>query len=167
MNWISAVDFICCVLIDGRNLVSFCEQEGSSACRRREFPILEITSDLINLENHPDGMNVAHFVQDDTGAAILNLPCAKFIQHDSSFASWLLASMPSQVTCGLIGCMTDASISQNLHRDFSSSSTTKIMHLYDRLKAIKLVHQSMRDYLTEIQTTCDNLASCGHLIEEM
>lgn len=39
--------------------------------------------------------------------------------------------------------------------------------LYGRLKACKLVHQSMQDYLTEIQTTCDSLANSGHPISEM
>lgn len=41
------------------------------------------------------------------------------------------------------------------------------MHLYDHLKARKLIHQSMRDYLNYIQTTCDSLDLCGHPIQEM
>lgn len=41
------------------------------------------------------------------------------------------------------------------------------MHLYDRLKVCRTLHQSMRDYFTTIQTACDSLANCGHPIEEM
>lgn len=40
------------------------------------------------------------------------------------------------------------------------------MHLY-RLKAHKLVLETMHDYLTEIRTTCDSLANYGRPIEEM
>lgn len=82
-------------------------------------------------------------------------------------ASWLLPSVSSHVCRGLIGFMIATCIRQKLHRDLSSSSTTRIMHKYERLKARKLVHQPMRDYLTEIQTTCDSLASCGYPISQM
>lgn len=110
---------------------------------------------------------MAQFLEDDTGVAIPNPAYAKFIQQDNSFVSWLLALVSSKVSRGLIGCMTAASIWQKLHRDLSSSSTTIIMHLYDRLKDRKLVHQATHDYLTESQTTCDSLASFGYPIEAM
>lgn len=63
--------------------------------------------------------------------------------------------------------MTAVSIWQKIHRDFSLSTTTWIMDMYDILKVIKLVQQSTREYLTEIQITCDSLASCEHPIKEI
>lgn len=84
----------------------------------------------------------------------------------SALASWLLTSICSQVNKGLIG-MTAYSIWSKLHQVFSSSSTTRNMSLYDRFKARKLPHLSMRDYLAKIQSICDRLASYGHLIEEI
>lgn len=104
-----------------------------------------------------------------SGEIIVNfvLTVTHFIQRDSSLASLLLDSISSQVSRGLNGCVTASLIWQKLHRNFSSSSTTRIMHLYDQLKARKLVHQSIREYLTYIQTTCDSLVSCGHPIYEM
>lgn len=88
-------------------------------------------------------------------------------RQDSSLASWLLASISSQINKGLVGCMTAASICTKLHQNFSSSSITCIMILHDQLKVCKLLNQTMRDYLTEIEHICDNLANCGHMIEEM
>lgn len=85
----------------------------------------------------------------------------------NSLASCLLTSISTQVSRGLSGCMTATSIWHKFHRDFSSSSITRIIHLYDLLKPCKLVYQSMCDYLTEIQTTCDSLANYGHPIKEM
>lgn len=41
------------------------------------------------------------------------------------------------------------------------------MHLYDRLKSRKLIHESMHEDLNDIQTVCDILVSCEHPIEEM
>lgn len=41
------------------------------------------------------------------------------------------------------------------------------MSLYGHLKTRKLVTQSLHDYLVDIQSTCDSLASCGHPIDEM
>lgn len=63
--------------------------------------------------------------------------------------------------------MTAAYIWNKPHQNLSSSYTTCIMSLYDRLKVRKLLNLSMRDYLIEIQLTCDSLASCGHPIEDM
>lgn len=56
---------------------------------------------------------------------------------------------------------------KKLHQMFSSSSTTRVISLYDCLKVCKLMTQSMRDYLTGIKSTCDDIASCGHPIDEM
>lgn len=82
-----------------------------------------------NLENHLHERNVAQFLEDGTGATISNPAFAKIIQQDNSLLSWLLASTSSQVSRGLIGCMTTASILHNLHRELSLSFTTIIMHL--------------------------------------
>lgn len=90
---------------------------------------------------------------------------SKYIRQHGSLASWLLASVSSLVSRGPIGCMTIACVWKKLHCDFSSSSITRIMLLYDRLKVRKLQHQSMRYYLIDIQTTCDCLTSFGHLID--
>lgn len=40
------------------------------------------------------------------------------------------------------------------------------MSLYGRLNTHKLVAQSLREYLIDIQYTCDSLAICGHPINE-
>lgn len=106
------------------------------------------------------GITDPQFVRDDSRADVVNPGYSKYIQQNSSLAS-------SQVSKGMIGCMTATSIWQNLHRDFSLLSTTPIMHLYDRLKARKFVHQSMRDYETEIHTAYDCLSSCCHPISQM
>lgn len=63
--------------------------------------------------------------------------------------------------------MIAASIWAKLNRQFSSSSTTRLMNLYDRLNLRKLYNQFMREYLTDIQLVYDSLAGCGHPIEEM
>lgn len=50
---------------------------------------------------------------------------------------------------------------------FSSSSTTRVMSLFGRLKARKLITGHVHDYPADIQSTCDSHASCGHPIDEM
>lgn len=63
-----------------------------------------------NLEDHLHGVNVPQFIQGENGANTLNPAYAKFIQQDNSLASWLLASVSTHVSRGLIGCMTTTSI---------------------------------------------------------
>lgn len=41
------------------------------------------------------------------------------------------------------------------------------MYLYGHIKGHKLCDQSMRDYLMEIYSTCDSLASCGHPVDKL
>lgn len=48
-----------------------------------------------------------------------------------------------------------------------SSSTTHVMSLYECLKVHTLMTQSVCDCLVDLQSTCDNLASSGHHIDEM
>lgn len=104
----------------------------------------------------------------ENGANVVNLEFARFQQCYNALAYWLLASsICSQVNKGLIGCMTTYSILNKLHQVLSSSSTTRIMSLYDQLKVPKLTHQYVRDYRDEIQSTCDSLSRCGHAIEEI
>lgn len=46
-------------------------------------------------------------------------------------------------------------------------STTHIINLYDRFAIHILPHQSMHDYLIDMQTICDIFARSGHPFEEM
>lgn len=63
-----------------------------------------------NFEDHVYGVsNILQFIQADDGANVLNPTYVKFIQQDSSLVSWLLASVSTQVSRGLIGCMTTSS----------------------------------------------------------
>lgn len=121
-----------------------------------------------NLEDHlHENGTVPQYIYGRAGVNEPNPDYSKYVERDSSLASWILAYVSYQISRGLIGCMTATSTWQKLHRDFPSSSTMQIMHLYDHLKVQKLSDQSMRDYLTNIQSVCDILASCGHPIEEM
>lgn len=120
-----------------------------------------------NLEEYLHGITAPQFIEDEYGVKIINPAYAKYTQHENSIASWLLASLLSQVSRGLIGCMTASWIWRKLHCEFSSSSITRIMHMYGLLKTHKLVDQTMHDYLTDIQTTFDSLDNCGHPISEM
>lgn len=74
------------------------------------------------------------FIMDADGNNTKNPEYAKFIQRDNSLASWLLSCISSQLNRCLFGCMTICSIWQKLHQVFSSSSITRIMSLYDRIK---------------------------------
>lgn len=53
-----------------------------------------------------------------------------------------------------------------MHQIFSISSTTRVMHLHCRLRTQKHRDQSMREYLSCIQSICDGVGSCGHPVSE-
>lgn len=74
---------------------------------------------------------IPHMIDDGEGTKVLNPEYSKLSQQDSSLASWLLAIISTPISKGLVGCMTVASIWSKLPQHFSSSSTTRIMNLYD------------------------------------
>ncbi|KAL4319896.1 hypothetical protein GQ457_18G015380 [Hibiscus cannabinus] len=102
------------------------------------------------------------------GVRSLNPDFVAFKQEDSALCSWLLSSISGTILPSLVNCRTAIEIWDKVQHKFSVFSTTKIMHLHCSLKNLRKRDQSMRDYLAQIQSICDNLAACGNpLIETM
>lgn len=109
-----------------------------------------------NLEGYLFGtLHVPYMVDDGEGNNVANL-------NILSFLSKIVLLLPGYwpISKELVGCMTAAPIWSKLQRHFSSSSTTRIMNLYDLLKVRMLFNQSMWEYLTKIQLIGDNLSGC-------
>ncbi|KAL4352179.1 hypothetical protein GQ457_06G008700 [Hibiscus cannabinus] len=87
-------------------------------------------------------------------------------QEDSALCSWLLSSISGTILPSLVNCRTAVEIWDKVQQNFSVFSTTKIMHLHCSLKNIRKRDQTMRDYLAQIQSICDNLAACGNPLTE-
>lgn len=116
---------------------------------RRYVSLLEMT--IFSLEAHLlEKFVVPSFLTNYERENTVNPKHSKFQQRDNSMISWFLAFKCTQIKKCLFGCISACSIKSQLHKVFSSSSTTRIMNLYDRLKVRKLLYQSMRDYLVEI-----------------
>lgn len=98
---------------------------------------------------------------------MLNHAYATYQQRDTGLASWLLVSICPHVNIYFLWCMTLSVIWSKVHQMFSSYSTTRVMSLFGILKPRKMITQPIRDYLADIQSTCDRLASCGQPIDEM
>ncbi|KAE8710348.1 L-ascorbate oxidase-like protein [Hibiscus syriacus] len=88
------------------------------------------------------------------------------IGTDSALASWLLSTMSPSILPHMVGTDTAAQVWSTVTKFFASSSTTMIMNLHYRLKAIKKEDLSMRNFITKVKELCDALAACGSPVSE-
>ncbi|GMJ03321.1 hypothetical protein HRI_004001300 [Hibiscus trionum] len=98
---------------------------------------------------------------DSAAPPSLNPAYTRFVQQDSSLASWLLSTVSPEVLPRLVGADTSSKIWQLITGMYSQLSTTRLMHLHCRLRSIKKCDLSMRAYTMQIKEICDLLASCG------
>ncbi|KAL4281966.1 hypothetical protein GQ457_03G036690 [Hibiscus cannabinus] len=103
----------------------------------------------------------------DDGARVPNPAYFRFVQQDSSLASWLLSTVSPSVLPRLVGAETSASIWSAISRIYSKLSTTKIMHLHCRLCSLKKGAQPMHEFVMQVKEVCDLLAACGNPVSEL
>ncbi|KAL4290430.1 hypothetical protein GQ457_14G020810 [Hibiscus cannabinus] len=101
------------------------------------------------------------------GQIALNPDYRRFKKLDSSLASWLLSTISPNIFPQLVGAETTASIWNTVLKQFSQLSTTKVMNLHCRLRALKKGALSIRDYTTQIKEICDLLATSGSPVSEV
>ncbi|KAL4368866.1 hypothetical protein GQ457_05G027740 [Hibiscus cannabinus] len=106
-------------------------------------------------------------VTDSNGQISLNPGYRRFKKLDSSLASWLLSTISPNILPQLVGAETTAAIWSTLVKQFSKLSTTKVMNLHCRLRALKKGSLSVRDYTTQIKEICDLLATSGSPVSEV
>ncbi|KAL4346407.1 hypothetical protein GQ457_17G000180 [Hibiscus cannabinus] len=126
------------------------------------------TIESLALDGHVDGTLPvpSQYVLGEGGAKVSNPEYVSYKQHDSALCSWLLSSIGTSILPSLVNCKTALDIWEKIQSLFSVSSTTKIMHLHCSLKSLRKRDQSMGEYLSQIQSICDNLAACGNPLTE-
>ncbi|KAH1106590.1 hypothetical protein J1N35_010358 [Gossypium stocksii] len=67
----------------------------------------------------------------------------------------------------VISATGETVVNPELCRLFSTSTTTKVMHLHFQLRAMKKADLSMCDYIIKIKKVYDTLAACGNAATEV
>ncbi|KAL4352750.1 hypothetical protein GQ457_06G024020 [Hibiscus cannabinus] len=126
------------------------------------------TIESLALDGHVDGTLLvpSQYVLGEGGAKVSNPEYVSYKQQDSALCSWLLSSIGTSILPSLVNCKTALDIWTKVQSLFSVSSTTRIMHLHCSLKSLRKRDQSMGEYLSQIQSICDNLAACGNPLTE-
>ncbi|GMI64360.1 hypothetical protein like AT1G21280 [Hibiscus trionum] len=106
----------------------------------------------LGLISHIDGtISIPpHVVDDEKGIKVPNPDYLFYKQEDSALCSWLLASISPSILSSLVGCKTAVDIWKKVQQAYSTSSTTKLMHLHCSLRNIRKRDQSMKEYLGQI-----------------
>ncbi|KAL4335170.1 hypothetical protein GQ457_07G002650 [Hibiscus cannabinus] len=115
----------------------------------------------------PDTHVPSKVVTDATGQISLNPAYRRFKKEDSSLASWLLSRISASILPQLVGAETSAAIWTTVQKLYSNFSTTKIMNLHCRLRALKKGTLSIREYTTQVKEICDLLATSGSPVAEV
>ncbi|KAL4272896.1 hypothetical protein GQ457_13G028570 [Hibiscus cannabinus] len=115
----------------------------------------------------PDTPVPSKVVTDATGQISLNPAYRRFKKEDSSLASWLLSTISASILPQLVGAETSAAIWTTVQKLYSNFSTTKIMNLHCRLRALKKGTLSIREYTTQVKEICDLLATSGSPVAEV
>ncbi|KAL4340378.1 hypothetical protein GQ457_08G036940 [Hibiscus cannabinus] len=123
----------------------------------------------LDLEHYLSEMTVAppKLVRNDAGEMVSNVAYRRFMKQDSSLASWLLSTISPSVLPKLVGSETSAAIWKAVTQLYSKISTTKVMHLHCRLRAMRKGTLSMGEYTSQIKEICDLLASCGSPVSDI
>ncbi|KAL4296184.1 hypothetical protein GQ457_12G002980 [Hibiscus cannabinus] len=74
-----------------------------------------------------------------------------FMAQDSALASWLLSTISPQLLPEFVGAETAAAIWTTVLKFFSSRSTTTVMSLHYRLRAVKKGDQSMHAPISDLE----------------
>ncbi|KAL4278665.1 hypothetical protein GQ457_03G003390 [Hibiscus cannabinus] len=115
----------------------------------------------------PDTPVPSKVVTDATGQISLNPAYRRFKKEDSSLASWLLSTISASILPQLVGAETSAAIWTTVQKLYSNFSTTKIMNLHCRLRALKKGTLSIREYTTQVKDICDLLATSDSPVAEV
>ena len=102
----------------------------------------------------------------DKQSGILNPEYLDYEQQDQLLLSWLLSSMSENLLTRMIGCNESHKIWSKLEQYFTVTTKAQVKQLRGDLAAIKKGSKSMNDYLLQIKTTIDLLASIGEEIKE-
>ncbi|GMI67117.1 hypothetical protein HRI_000381000 [Hibiscus trionum] len=105
--------------------------------------------------------------KDASGKLVLNPEFRRFKKEDNALASWLLSTVSATVLPRLVGAETSSAIWSAILNLYSKFSTTKIMNLHFRLRALKKGSLSIREYTTQIKEICDLLATSGSPVAEV
>lgn len=87
-------------------------------------------------------------------------------RQNSLLCSWLLSSISTNLLSQVIGCKTSLEVWNDIHQNFNSQATARIMSYKRQLQNIKKDNMSIREYLSEIKNLCDLLESSGHKVSE-
>ncbi|KAL4304332.1 hypothetical protein GQ457_10G013780 [Hibiscus cannabinus] len=115
----------------------------------------------------PDTSIPPKVVTDTAGQISLNPAYRRFKKEDSSLASWLLSTISASILPQLVGAETSAAIWATVQKLYSNLSTTKIMNLHCRLRALKKGTLTIREYTTQVKEICDLLATSGSPVAEI
>lgn len=108
----------------------------------------------------------AQLIADGNGGFHANPEFERFEQQDSALASWLLSSISQAVLPHLIGMDTSAKIWNAIVTLYGSKTTSKLMFYRRSLHSQRKGDVSMKDFLMNVKSCCDNLASCGEVISD-
>lgn len=96
-----------------------CQLTGEDNFHSWKQQVLLVVSGL-NLEDYFfEIIHIRHMIDDKEGIKVINPKYYKFSQRDIALASWLLASISTPISKGLVGCMATTSIWSKLHQHFS------------------------------------------------
>ncbi|GMI95248.1 hypothetical protein HRI_003194100 [Hibiscus trionum] len=115
-------------------------------------------------ESHPLPSKV---ITNANGELVVNHAYRRYRKQDSSLTSWLLSTIGPTVLPQLVGAETTAAIWSAAVKLYSTLSTTKIMNLHCRLRALKKGTSTISEYTTSIKEICDLLATSGSPVSEI
>ncbi|KAL4333776.1 hypothetical protein GQ457_07G016460 [Hibiscus cannabinus] len=95
------------------------------------------------------------------GQLVLNPAYRRFKKEDYNLSSWLLSTISPNILPQLVSADSTAAIWNTILKLYSKLSTTKIMNLHCRLRALKKGSLTIREYTTQVKEICDLLATSG------
>ncbi|KAL4295317.1 hypothetical protein GQ457_12G015990 [Hibiscus cannabinus] len=101
------------------------------------------------------------------GQLVLNPAYRRFKKEDCNLSSWLLSTMNPNILPQLVGADSTAAIWNTILKLYSKLSTTKIMNIHCRLRALKKGSLTIKEYTTQVKEICDLLATSGSPVSDI
>lgn len=103
----------------------------------------------------------------NTSIDVTNPDFSTWCRVDNTIKAWLLGSFSDDILSITVSCSTSQDIWSTLEKHFARVSSSRLFELQRKLQTVTKNEKSMSDYLKEVRTMCDQLASVGPVSEDM